>query len=179
VAPFRRFVFGTADVQKPGHAVLMTKALLVAANLVILAVYVIGSQRWVSTGSEYYQSLERPAWQPPDVVFGIVWPYNFVMLAVVGVLVVLRETPVNRGIWLGCFAVSVIAALAWANLFYLQQNPPASAIALTIAVLATVPMLVVAFRFSVWAGIAMVPYVVWLCLATSLAYGFAALNPRS
>lgn len=157
----------------------MTKALLVAANLAILAVYAIGSQRWVSTGDAYYRSLERPPWQPPDVVFGVIWPYNFVMLAVVGVLVVRHETGINRGIWLGCFAASVVAALAWANLFYIQQNPPASAIALTLAALVTVPMLVVAFRYNTWAGIAMTPYLIWLCLAASLAYGYAALNQGS
>ena len=156
----------------------MTKVLLVVANLVILAVYIVGSGRWVSTGSSFYNSLQRPSWQPPDIVFGIIWPYNFLVLGVVGVLVVLRESPAARGIWLGCFATSVVAALAWANLFYLQENPPASAIALTVAAVLTVPMLLVAFRYNIWAGIVLVPYLIWLCLATSLAYGFAALNPQ-
>lgn len=154
----------------------MTKALLVAANLVILAVYIVGSARWVSTGNTYYQSLELPAWQPPGPVFGIMWTYNYAMLAVVGTFVVLRATP---AVWLGCFAASVVAALGWAYLFYIQQNPPLSAVALTLAALITIPMLVVAFRYSVWTGIAMVPYIVWLFLATSLAYGIAVLNRGS
>jgi tryptophan-rich sensory protein len=130
----------------------------------------------VSTGGDYYRSLERPAWQPPDVVFGIAWPYNFTVLAVVGILVLLNAGPVSRGVWLGCFAASVAAALAWANLFYLQQNPTPAAIALTLAAALTVPMVVVAFRSSVWAGVAMLPYLAWLGIATSLAYGYAALN---
>lgn len=154
----------------------MVKVLLVAANLVILAVYVVGSGLWVSTGSAYYRSLEKPSWQPPDVVFGIAWPYNFSVLAVVGVLVVLTVSPVSRGVWLGCFAASVVAALAWANLFYVQQSPAPAAVALTLAAALTVPMVVVAFRYSVWSGVAMLPYIAWLCIATSLAYGYAALN---
>ena len=40
-------------------------------------------------------------------------------------------------------------------------------------------MVVVAFRYSQWAGIAMIPYLVWLSLATSLAVGYAALNRPS
>jgi tryptophan-rich sensory protein len=75
--------------------------------------------------------------------------------------------------------MSVVAALAWANLFYLQQNPSASAIALTVAAALTVPMVIVAFRYSVWAGVALLPYIAWLCVATSLAYGYAALNRGS
>jgi tryptophan-rich sensory protein len=157
----------------------MTKIALVAAHLVILAVYIVGSGAWVSSGDAYYRSLDKPPWQPPDVVFGIAWPYNYLMLAVVGVLVVLNVPAASRAVWLGCFAGSVVAALAWANLFYVQQNPPASAIALTLAALLTVPMVVVAFRYNVWAGVAMLPYIAWLCIATSLAYGYAALNPGS
>lgn len=154
----------------------MAKVLLVAANLVILGVYVVGSGLWVATGGAYYRSLEKPQWQPPDAVFGLAWSYDFVMLAVVGVLVVLNVSPMAAGVWLACFATSVAAALAWANLFYLQQNPAASAIALTAAAALTVPMVVVAFGYSGWAGAAMLPYIAWLCVATSLAFGYAALN---
>ncbi len=99
------------------------------------------------------------------------------MLGIVGTLVVLNSGGRERGVWLGCFAASVVAALAWANLFYIQQNPAASAIALTIAAALTIPMVVVAFQYDVWAGVAMLPYLAWLCIATSLAYGYAALNP--
>ncbi len=163
--------------KKSGQSVLMVKTLLVGTNLVILAVYIVGSGLWVSSGGGYYRSLERPSWQPPDVVFGIAWPYNFAMLGIVGTLVMLNVGVAARSLWLGCFAASVVAALAWANLFYIQQNPAASAVALTIAAAVTIPMVVVAFRYNAWAGAAMLPYIGWLCVATSLAYGYAALNP--
>ena len=155
----------------------MAKTLVVVANLAILAVYIVGSGLWVSSGGAYYRSLERPSWQPPDFVFGIAWPYNFAMLGIVGTLVMLNVSPAARGVWLGCFAASVVAALAWANFFYIQENPGASAIALTLAAVFTIPMVIVAFGYNVWAGVAMLPYLAWLCIATSLAYGYAALNP--
>lgn len=155
----------------------MVKTVLVVANLVILAVYIVGSGLWVSSGGAYYRSLEQPSWQPPDVVFGLAWPYNFAMLGIVGTLVMLNLAGADRIVWLACFAGSVVAALAWANLFYIQQNPFGSAIALSIAAVLTVPMVIVAFRYNVWAGVAMLPYILWLCIATSLAYGYAALNP--
>lgn len=155
----------------------MTKALLVVVNLVVLGIYVVGSGVWVRSGDAWYRSLERPAWQPPDVVFGLIWPYNFAMLAVVGTLVALHST--GRWVWMVAFACSVVGALGWAYLFYARQSPGASAWALTAAALCTVPMVIVAFRFNVVAGIAMLPYLVWLCVATSLAIGYAALNPQS
>lgn len=155
----------------------MSKALFVAANLLVLAVYVVGSGWWVRAGDAWYRSLERPAWQPPDVVFGLAWPYNFAMLAVIGTLIAINQSTQQRAVWLGFFTASVIAALAWANLFYVQQNPAASAVALGLAALLTVPMVWVAFRYGWPAGVAMLPYIIWLSLATSLAVGYAALNP--
>jgi tryptophan-rich sensory protein len=155
----------------------MGRVTFVAANLAVLAVYVVGSGVWVASGGAWYRGLERPAWQPPDVAFGLAWPYNFAMLGVVGTLIALSGTPWQRGVWTGCFAASVVAALAWANLFYVQQNPAAAAAALAVAALLTVPMVVAAMRFNIWAGLAAVPYLVWLALATSLAVGYAVLNP--
>ena len=156
----------------------MTKALLVVVNLVVLGIYVVGSGVWVRSGDAWYRSLERPAWQPPDVVFGLIWPYNFAMLAVVGTLVALHST--GRWVFMSlAFFGKGVGALGWAYLFDARQSPGASAWALTAAALCTVPMVIVAFRFNVVAGIAMLPYLVWLCVATSLAIGYAALNPQS
>ena len=125
------------------------------------------------TGGAWYRSLERPAWQPPDVVFGLIWPYNFLVL---GGRDARRTQPDRRPVavdrqrspsaWRG--------ALAWAYLFYVQQWPAALAWALAAAAVLTI-------RWSV----ALVqrlgrcrddPYQVWLVLATSLAVGYAALN---
>ncbi len=155
----------------------MSKVFFVAANLVVLGVYVVGSGLWVRTGDAWYRALERPAWQPPDVVFGLIWPYNFAMLGVVATLVALNLSG-ERLVWLGSFALSVVGALAWAYLFYAQQAPSLSAWALGVAALCTFPMVIVAFRYSPWAGVAMLPYLVWLCIATSLAIGYGVLNPR-
>lgn len=71
----------------------------------------------MSTNPGWYGGLIRPAWQPPDVVFGIIWPYNFVALAVVGVLVAQRGSPAAVAAWLALAAASVVCALAWAYLF--------------------------------------------------------------
>ncbi len=155
----------------------MSKVFFVAANLVVLGVYVVGSGLWVRTGDAWYRALERPAWQPPDVVFGLIWPYNFAMLGVVGTLVALNLSG-ERLVWLGSFAVSVVGGQGVAFVVCAKLEKTMSAWALGVAALCTFPMVIVAFRYSPWAGVAMLPYVVWLCIATSLAIGYGVLNPR-
>jgi benzodiazapine receptor len=140
----------------------------------IVAVYAIVSGRWVATDAGWYQSLPRPAWQPPSFVFGIIWPYNFAMLIVATWLVANRLSSINQLVWLSALTLSVVAALSWAYLFYVPHSLIASAFALVLATLFTIPLLVIAFRVSPALGIAFVPYQLWLAIATSLSFAYAS-----
>ena len=106
------------------------RVLASVAAVALVVVYAAGSGVWVSANPGWYAGLTRPAWQPPDIVFGLIWPYNFVALAVVGVIVAQRGTPGLVGAWLAVAAASVVCALAWAYLFYVPHHLTASAIAL-------------------------------------------------
>lgn len=140
----------------------------------IVVVYAIVSGRWVATDAEWYRSLPRPSWQPPSVVIGIIWPYNFAMLIVATWLVVSRLSSTHQLAWLIFLTLSVVAALTWAHLFYVPHSLLASAFALVLATLFTIPLLVIAFRVSPALGVAFVPYQIWLAIATSLAFGYAS-----
>jgi tryptophan-rich sensory protein len=154
----------------------VARALVGGVSTALVVVYAVGAGRWVSSEPGWYRSLVRPPWQPPDVVFGLIWPYNFVMLAVAGWAVAGRESRSEHVVWLASLALSIAAALAWAWLFYVPHSLTASGFALALATLLTVPLWVVAFRASLPLGIALLPYQVWLAVATSLAFGYASRN---
>ena len=153
----------------------MSRNLVGVLGTVIVAIYAIGSGRMVATDAEWYRSLPRPAWQPPSSVFGIIWPYNFAMLVTATWLVANRLSTANQVIWLLSLALSVIAALTWAWLFYGPHAILASGFALVLATVFTIPLLVIAFRVSPVLGFAFLPYQLWLAVATSLAFGYASL----
>lgn len=147
-----------------------------AVGFIVLAVYVAGSGVWMQTSGSWYSSLSRPPWQPPDWVFGLIWPYNFVVLGVAAFLIPRRATaPVARW-WVAVFAASVIAALAWSYLFYVPHRLPAAAVALGLAAVLTLPLVGLAWRTTLALGVALVPYQVWLAVATSLSVGYAQRN---
>ena len=154
----------------------MTRALVGGISTAIVIAYAIGAGRWVSTDANWYRSLTKPPWQPPDVVFGLIWPYNFVMLAVAGWAVAARESRTEHVVWLASLALSVVAALTWAYLFYVPHSLIASGFALTAATLLTLPLVVLTFQASTPLGLALLPYQVWLAVATSLAFGYASRN---
>ena len=154
----------------------MTRALVGGVSTAIVIAYASGAGRWVSTDANWYRSLTKPPWQPPDVVFGLIWPYNFVMLAVAGWAVAARESRTEHVVWLASLALSVVAALTWAYLFYVPHSLIASGFALTAATLLTLPLVVLTFQASTPLGLALLPYQVWLAVATSLAFGYASRN---
>jgi tryptophan-rich sensory protein len=152
------------------------KSLLAATGIGLVLVYVIGSGLWVNTGDGWYRSLNQPAWQPPDFIFGIIWPYNFIVLGIAAVTIAQRATTTTTLIYLSFFALSVACALTWAFQFYRPHNLSLASIALVGTAILTIPMLVIAFRTSIPIAIALVPYQIWVAIAASLSYQYSKLN---
>ena len=147
-----------------------------AIGIALVLIYAIGSGFWVSNSPGWYSSLNRPPWQPPDYVFGLIWPYNFVVLGIAAVRV---SNVLNRSeliIWLSAFSLSVIAALSWAYNFYVPHNLQFAAFSLAATTLLTLPVLILTFRVSLLLGIALVPYQIWVAIATTLAWGYYTRN---
>jgi translocator protein len=152
------------------------RSLVLAVGFVaVVIVYAALSRLWTDTDSEWYRSLVEPAWQPPDPVFGIVWPLNFLALLVVGVFLSWRRADV-AGSALAVLSVSVLAALAWSYLFSQQHALGPAAVALVIAASLTWLLLVLVSRAGWGYAAGLLVYTVWMTLAASLSVGFVFLN---
>ncbi|NBV12193.1 MAG: tryptophan-rich sensory protein [Actinobacteria bacterium] len=145
-------------------------------GIALVFIYAIGSGVWVSTSPGWYSTLVRPPWQPPDFVFGIIWPYNFVMLGIAAFNVAQSLNRNQTLVWLGFFAASVAAALTWAYQFYVPHNLSLAAVALVVAVLLTLPVLYLTFKASLIIGTLLVPYQIWVIIASTLAWGYSTRN---
>jgi tryptophan-rich sensory protein len=131
---------------------------------------------WVNTGDSWYRTLNQPSWQPPSYIFGIIWPYNFIVLGIAAVTIAQRATTRTTLIYLTFFALSVACALIWAYLFYRPHNLQFAVIALFGTALLTLPMVVIAFRTSIPIGFALLPYQAWVATAATLSYQYSKLN---
>ena len=145
-------------------------------GIALVLVYAFGSGIWVSSSPGWYASLNRPPWQPPSFVFGIIWPYNFIMLGVAAFNIAQSLTRTQTITWLLFFAASVTSALVWAYQFYVPHNLSIAAIALGIAALLTLPVLYLTFKASLLIGLLLVPYQVWVAIAATLAWGYSTRN---
>ncbi len=152
------------------------RTITTSLGIALVVIYAVGSGFWVSSGDAWYRSLNTPSWQPPDWVFGAVWPYNFVVLGIASVLVSQRLSKTSSILWLSFFALSVACALLWAYQFYVSHNLGIATIALILAAILTLPMLLLSYRVSWWLFLVLAPYQVWLAIAASLSWGYLHKN---
>lgn len=153
-----------------------TKYLLAGIGISLVFVYAIGSGIWVSNAPGWYSTLNRPPWQPPDFVFGVIWPYNFIVLGFAAYNVAQSLSRNLTIIWLSFFAASVAAALIWAYQFYVPHNLSIAAVALVVAAVLTIPVLYLTFKASILLGVLLVPYQIWIIIASTLAWGYSTRN---
>ena len=152
------------------------KVIAAAIGILFVFIYAFGSGIWVSSSPGWYSSLNRPSWQPPSALIGLIWPYNFTVLGIASFQVSKSLTRIENITWLVFFGLSIAAALTWAYQFYVPHNFLYASIALTSAALLTLPVLFLAFRASLAMGLLLVPYQIWVAIAASLAWGYLAKN---
>jgi tryptophan-rich sensory protein len=127
----------------------------------------------------WYQSLILPEYQPPGPVFGIVWAVLYTLIAVAAALVWGTRPAPRRGLALALFAAGFLVNLSWSPVFFrLHMISAALAIIGLLFIVALVTTLLFA-RINRLAAWAMVPYLVWLCVAGTLNARIMMLNPTA
>ncbi|WP_158773586.1 TspO/MBR family protein [Cobetia sp. L2A1] len=131
----------------------------------------------------FYSSLTQPGWAPPAGAFGPVWTTLFVMMAIAAWRVA-RESKqacdgmqTARRIALGLFVVQLVINALWSWLFFAWQMG-AAAFADVLLLWALIAITLVAFwRIDRLAGLLMVPYLLWVTLASALTWSVWQANP--
>ncbi|MBI3910133.1 MAG: tryptophan-rich sensory protein [Armatimonadetes bacterium] len=132
---------------------------------------------WTSTSLEsWYASLRKPAWTPPEAVFGPVWSALYLAMAVAAWLVWRRAGFRGAARPLALFAAQLALNLAWTWIFFGLRRPGAAfgeVALLWAAILATV---LTFRRVSSPAAWLLVPYLLWVSYAAALNFAIWRLN---
>lgn len=148
-------------------------------NLLILAGFLVvvigvGALIGISTApGEWYASLDKPPFNPPNWVFGPVWFALYVLIAVAGWRTFLAE-PNGTGmkLWYGQMALNWLWSPSW---FTLHQ--PWLAFAVILGILGCIAAFIgnrwTRDRLAAWL---FVPYAAWVSFATLLNLSVALLN---
>jgi benzodiazapine receptor len=127
--------------------------------------------------NEWYTTLNKPWFTPPNYVFGPVWTVLYILMGISLYLVVIQgweNKTVKTGIVL--FAAQLGVNLLWSIIFFGLHSPLAG-LACILILLALIVATIISFsRLSKPAAVLLLPYLAWVCIATALNAGVFLLN---
>lgn len=117
---------------------------------------------------EWYESLQKPDWNPPGWLFGPVWTLLYTLMAVAAWRV-WKEYGFSDGkAELTAFLIQLFLNGLWSQLFFGMQRVDLAFIEIILLLTAIVITTILFFKKDRAAGWLMVPYILWVAFATVL-----------
>jgi len=124
----------------------------------------------------WYESLNKPSWNPPSWIFGPLWSALFLSMAIAVWMVWREDDAKYRRTAIFLFAIQLSLNVLWTAIFFEMRSPGLAALevaALWIAIAATTATFA---RVSRTAAYLMTPYLGWVTFAAALNVAVWRLN---
>ena len=150
------------------------KVIAVAA---IAAAFVATLGATVTDIGPWYQELRKPAWKPPDWLFGPAWTLIFA-LAALSAATAWRDarTGIHRDWIIILFSVNGTLNVLWSYLFFRAQRPDWALLEVILLWGSILLLIVYLARFSRTAAWLLLPYLAWVTFAGALNWAVVQLS---
>ncbi|CAD2079246.1 putative TspO/MBR-related protein precursor [Jeotgalicoccus coquinae] len=121
-----------------------------------------------------FEKYKQPPFSPPKEAFGIVWPILYTTMGIARTITKSsrKDTEANAYVYYSQLGLNYL----W-SVLYFKFKLRGTALIESYALFASVLLTTVAFyKTNKFAGLLLIPYVVWTAYATYLNAGFVALN---
>jgi translocator protein len=128
-------------------------------------------------GNRWFDALQKPEIFPPGWLFPVVWTILYIMLGLILAMLLHARGAKGRGLALSLFSVQLILNYSWTSLFFVAHQ-----VTLSLYLIVTILALAIAATFAIapirkQAAWMMVPYLIWLTLASLITLQVDWLNP--
>lgn len=153
------------------------KPVLVAAGLALLVALAGGLATDIGS---WYDSLVKPAWQPPDWLFGPVWTLIYGLMVAAGSLAwFASDDRTARQNLLIVFMLNAVLNVGWSLLFFRFHRPDLALIEVAFLWSSIVLLMYVCGKRRRLAGVLLLPYLLWVTFAAVLNAEIVRLNSFS
>jgi len=127
--------------------------------------------------SEWYQQLIRPSWSPPSWLFGPVWTFLYILIAI-SFFKVFQLTFRKRISFIIAlpFILNLIFNFAFTPLQFGLRNNFLAAIDILLVLITLVWAMKVIYPHAKWITYIQIPYLLWVSFATVLQLTVTYLN---
>jgi tryptophan-rich sensory protein len=127
----------------------------------------LGAVFTLNSVKEWYLTINRPEWNPPNWIFGPVWTTLYVLMGVASYLIWKSDHPEKRKV-LTLYFIQLGFNALWSPAFFGAQSPMLGLVVI-IPLWTLILICIIQFRkISSWASILMIPYLLWVSFATVL-----------
>ena len=124
----------------------------------------------------WYDSIEKPSFNPPSAVFGPVWTILYALMAVAAWLVWRRWGFDGARAALGMYVAQLVLNTAWSWLFFGLHDIGLALVDILALLVAIALTLALFWRKHRLAGALLVPYLCWVAFASVLNFSIWRLN---
>jgi len=152
--------------------------LKLAISIIICEVAgIVGSVFTTPAITSWYQTLNKPFFTPPNWLFAPVWLTLYALMGIAAYLVYEKGIS-NKKVRtaLAIFAVQLGLNVVWSVIFFGLRNPLWGFVEIVILWLAILLTIIYFYRVSKPAGLILVPYILWVTLASTLNFFVFILN---
>jgi len=151
----------------------------------LFLVFFLAAAAAASTGSlfptgQWYKSLRKPAWVPPNWAFPLVWSTLYILMSWAAMRVGMSgASGPLMALALGLWALQIAFNAIWTPVFFGLRRMRA-ALVIMLGLWSSVVATAVAFyQIDSVAGMMLAPYVLWVTIAFALNAAVLRLNPNA
>lgn len=150
---------------------------LVASVLIVFFFGAIGSLATYPEITTWYATLAKPSWTPPDTWFGPIWSTLYILIGI-ALFLVWRKGLDRRDVRfaIGIFTVQLVLNLLWSLVFFGLHSIIGGFVVILLLWIAILANMIAFYVISKPAGLLMVPYIIWVSIASYLNYSVLVLN---
>lgn len=135
-----------------------------------LGIGVLGSFFTVSSIPDWYATLEKPFFSPPNWLFGPVWAILYIMMGI-SLYLIWTKKKVPSIFW-----VQLILNAVWSIIFFGLRNPTLALVDIIVLWIAIVLTIKSFYKINKLSGYLLYPYIAWVSFAVLLNLFIVLLN---
>lgn len=157
----------------------LTLSQIIAVTSIIFFINQLGSY-FTFQGLDWYSKLlMKPAWTPPNWVFGVAWQIIYLCCAVILLKIYNSDLSLRLKFFIfSMFVVNAILNISWSYLFFYKKFILSSLYCNGLLYISVITLMVVLKYYMPSAAMFLIPYAAWLSFALYLNFAFWRLNKQ-
>ncbi|MCC7552480.1 tryptophan-rich sensory protein [Candidatus Micrarchaeota archaeon] len=156
---------------------LKNAGILIGFIILCLLAGIIGSIFTTQNIPTWYESINKPSFNPPNWVFGPVWTILYVLMGISAYLIYskgIKKKEVKLALII--FGIQLVLNTLWSILFFGLTSPLFGLICIIFLWLFIVLIMKLFYKLDKKAAYLLIPYILWVSFATILNYYIFILN---